>query len=155
MQLRHFGMVALPAVLLFSSQLFAAADDTVYQIHTFQGVTAGGVQFINMTNSGASINMPFIPLYAAGTVAPSTAPTSLYGSGYICVNAYIFDSQEELTECCTCNMSPNSLWSWDVFSDLDSNNLNGLPQTTLTVKLVTTYSAGKSQVCDASAAGQP
>jgi len=152
-------MVALPAVLLFSTQLFGAAEDTVYQIHTFQNVTAGGVQFINMTNSGASLNMPFVPLYAAGTAEPAAAPQTEYGTGYICVNAYVFDPQEELTECCSCNLSPNSLWSWDVFNDLDSNNLNGLPQTSLTVKLIVTYSPGAgtatAPACNPATAGQP
>ena len=119
MQLRHFGMVALPAVLLFSTQLFGAAEDTPFQIHTFYGLTAAGT-IINFTNSGASINATFVPLYAAGTPEPIFAPQYLFGSGYICVNAYVFDPKEELLECCSQNVSPNALYSWDVFTDLDS-----------------------------------
>jgi hypothetical protein len=152
MQLRHFGMVALPAVLLFSTQLFGAAEDTPFQIHTFQNLTAPGT-IINITNSGASINAMFVPLYAAGTAEGTFVPEQLYGSGWICVNAYVFDPKEELLECCSCNVSPNALYSWDVFNDLDSNNLNGLPQTSAVVKLLATYSSGAAGVCNPATAG--
>jgi hypothetical protein len=152
MQLRRFGMVALPAVLLFSTQLFGAAEDTVFQIHAFYNVVAPGT-IINFTNSGASINATFVPLYAAGTAEPTFAPQYLFGSGWICVNAYVFDPKEELLECCSCNVSPNALYSLDVFSDLDSNNLNGLAQTSVVVKLLATYSSGSAGVCNPATAG--
>jgi hypothetical protein len=56
-------------------------------------------------------------------------------SGNICVNAYVFDPQEEEIGCCSCLVTPNGLNSLSVKSDLISNNLTPAVPTSVVIKL--------------------
>jgi len=154
MQIRRFGMAAFAAVLLLSAPVFAQLD-TSYQVHTFENIGLGTGNVINMTNTGATINQAFPLLYAAGGLSPS-GPNTVYGSGYICVNAYVFSHDEQLQSCCSCLMSPDSHWSWNVDTDMVAPGitLTGVPLNEVTVKLITTLGS-KGQACDPTTAGQP
>jgi hypothetical protein len=154
MQLRRFGMAFFAAVLLLSTPVFAQLD-TYYQLHTFENIGLGTGNVINMTNTGANINAAFAPLYAPGSLSP-TGPNTVYGSGYICVNAYVFSRDEQLQSCCSCLMSPDSHWSWNVDLDMAAPGvtLTGVAINEVTVKLITTASS-RGFVCDATTAGQP
>jgi len=183
MQLRHFGMAALPAVLLLSTTVFAqTAQDGNFQLHPFTNVIVND-GFINVTNTGASIDMNFAVNSGAGgfstggsvqfgTTANTTASNyRLVGYGDICVNAYVFSPDEQLQACCSCHLSPNALGSWDVAADLLSNTLTGAPVKDVVVKLVatawngsltsttpsgtTTFTSVTSSTCNAATAGAP
>ena len=45
--------------------------------------------------------------------------------GDICANIYVFDDVQELQECCSCDLSANSLRTISVINDLTSNPLTG------------------------------
>jgi hypothetical protein len=62
--------------------------------------------------------------------------TGAVTTGNICVNAFIFDPQEEEIGCCACLATPNGLYSFSANSDLISNNLTAAVPTSITIHLV-------------------
>jgi hypothetical protein len=50
---------------------------------------------------------------------PGTAP------GNVCANIFVFDASQELSECCSCLLSPDGLRTLSVNTDLTSNPLTG------------------------------
>ncbi len=70
---------------------------------------------------------------------PGTAP------GNVCANIFVFDSDQELSECCSCELTPDGLRTLSVNTDLTGNPLTGSSSTLNTgvVKIVsTTLTAG-------------
>jgi hypothetical protein len=45
--------------------------------------------------------------------------------GDVCADIYVFDTQQELSECCSCLLSPNGLRILSVNNDLNGNPLTG------------------------------
>jgi hypothetical protein len=76
----------------------------------------------------------------------SGASTSVPGSGNICVNTYVFDTREELNECCACPVTPDGFRSFSAKNDLTKNPITGIAPTNIIIKLVATVDTG---VCDA------
>jgi hypothetical protein len=119
------SQIALAAVS-FSSLVFSQnAGQTVGPPDAFQVRYAANIDigdsFVSMTNTGTS-------------------------GGNICANLYTFDPAEELIDCCTCTLSPNSLYSLSVRNSLISNTLTPAIPTSLMVKIVASVSTG---TCDA------
>src|ERR1700685_1032606 len=54
---------------------------------------------------------------------PGTAP------GNVCANIFVFDASQELSECCSCFLSPDGLRTLSVNTDLTSNPLTGSSST--------------------------
>jgi hypothetical protein len=62
----------------------------------------------------------------------------------ICANVYVFAQDQQLIDCCTCQLTPNDLQTLSAQSDLISNNLTpGVPNGITTILLASTG------VCDA------
>jgi hypothetical protein len=53
-----------------------------------------------------------------------------------CARLYVFNSNEEISECCSCLLTPNGLRTLSVNDDLTSNPANGVLLTTGTVSIV-------------------
>jgi hypothetical protein len=53
-----------------------------------------------------------------------------------CADLYVFNSIQEITECCSCLLSPNGLLALSVDNDLTSNPVTGVTITTGTVSIV-------------------
>ena len=68
-------------------------------------------------------------------------------TGNICVNVYAFSPDEQLIDCCACNVTPGGLVSLSANQDLISNTLTPAHPTSVVVKLLATES---TVVCDAS-----
>jgi hypothetical protein len=47
--------------------------------------------------------------------------------GNICADIYVFDTNEELSECCSCTTTPDGILALSVNNDLTSNPLTGPP----------------------------
>jgi hypothetical protein len=58
--------------------------------------------------------------------------------GNICASIYVFDSQQEMSECCSCLLTPDGLRTLSVNGDLTSNPLTGVVLNTGLVKVVST-----------------
>lgn len=63
---------------------------------------------------------------------PGTAP------GNVCASIYVFDPLQELSECCSCMLTPDGLRTLSVNTDLTSGPLTGVLLTTGVVKIVST-----------------
>jgi len=70
-------------------------------------------------------------------------------AGDLCASVYVFDSSEELNECCSCRITPNGIISLSVNTNLTSNTLTGRVPTRGVVKVVSSKLSGSS--CDAKA----
>jgi len=47
--------------------------------------------------------------------------------GDVCADIYVFDSNQEMTECCNCHITANELLTFSVNEDLTDNPLQGFP----------------------------
>src|SRR3982074_2173652 len=75
-------------------------------------------------------------------------------AGDLCASVYVFDSREELNECCSCRITPNGILSLSINKNLTADTLTGRSLTRGIVKVVSSsLSAGS---CSAAAmAPQP
>jgi hypothetical protein len=71
---------------------------------------------------------------AADATLRLTNPGSAGGS--VCANIYVFDTNQELSECCSCYLSPDGLRTLSINNDLTANPLTGIALTTGVIKLV-------------------
>jgi len=107
-----------PGVFADSFQINYMANPTVS--------TLPGGNVVNITNEGELGNCPF---------GPSGCLTDV---GDICVNVYVFQSDEELEECCACLVTPNALVHLTA-ADLIGNPGNGVtPTNGVVIKLLAT-----------------
>lgn len=88
----------------------------------------------------------------AATGAPdATVRIDNPGTNYtnLCAMIYVFDADQQLTECCGCQETPNGLRTLSVFKDLTSNPLTGVISRTGVIKVVS--AAVNNSPCDATA----
>jgi hypothetical protein len=69
--------------------------------------------------------------------------------GNLCAMVYVFDQDEQLSECCGCVLSHNDLRTWSVNLDLTSNPLTGKKSTTGVIKIIA--AAVNAAPCDPTA----
>ena len=62
--------------------------------------------------------------------------------GGLCAAVYVFDVYQEMSECCSCYVSPDGLRTLSVNTDLTSNPLTGVILSTGAIKIVSTKSNG-------------
>ncbi|MGA8866531.1 MAG: hypothetical protein WB510_06160 [Candidatus Sulfotelmatobacter sp.] len=71
---------------------------------------------------------------------PGTSGGNLYAA------IYVFDPNQELTECCTCILTPDGLRTLSVNSDLTSNPLTGVVLTGGLIKIVSSTGPSASKL---------
>jgi hypothetical protein len=62
--------------------------------------------------------------------------------GNLCADIFIFDPNEEISECCSCLTTPDGLLTLSVNNDLTSNPLTGVVLTTGIIKIVSAATSG-------------
>lgn len=62
----------------------------------------------------------------------------------ICADIYVFDDSQEMSECCSCGLSPDSIRTLSVNTDLTSNPLTGKTLTHGAIKIVSAAYAPKA-----------
>ncbi len=60
----------------------------------------------------------------------------------LCADIFVFDTNEELSECCSCLETPDGLRTLSVNSDLTANPLTGVTLTTGVIKVVAAATSG-------------
>jgi len=60
----------------------------------------------------------------------------------LCADIFVFDTNEELSECCSCLETPDGLRTLSVNSDLTANPLTGVTLTTGVIKVVAAATTG-------------
>jgi len=74
-----------------------------------------------------------------GTVRITNPGTS---GGNICADIFVFDTDEELTECCSCLITPDGLLTLSINNDLTGNPLTGVTLATGVLKIVSASPKG-------------
>jgi hypothetical protein len=128
--MKHFRVLfiaTIACVAAYAQNPISA--DSPYQVKYAANLTIGD-SFVDVSNSGAAMTAP-------------NHGTAVSGNGTICVNAYVFDFEEEFVACCACPVTPNGLQSYSVKNDLISNPLfiRSTP-TSVVIKLIATRYAG-------------
>ena len=75
--------------------------------------------------------------------------------GNICAAIFVFDPSQELSECCSCFLSPDGLRTLDVNVDLLGNPLTGVGLTSGTVKVVSVTPSKTGNPCPLPTAPKP
>jgi hypothetical protein len=76
-----------------------------------------GDALLRIVNDGSGV-------LAAAPVSGAIAQPAVPVSRDVCANIYVYNDVQELQECCSCPLTPNSLLTFSVINDLTSNPLN-------------------------------
>ena len=76
---------------------------------------------------------------------PGTAGGNLYAA------FYVFDPQQELTECCTCLLTPDGLRTLSINSNLTANPLTGVTLATGLIKIVSSTNINPARLAPVAA----
>ena len=131
---RTFSKLAIftCAVLLIAGTGVASAQTDVYQVNYFAN----------------NFLVPDPPVKGAvNAFLDETVRIDNPGTTYanLCANIYVYDNDQQLTECCSCVETPNGLRTLSVSRDLTSNPLTGRISNNGVVKIVSSRDNG---VCD-------
>jgi hypothetical protein len=74
-------------------------------------------------------------------------------NGNLCAMVYVFDNDQQMSECCGCITTPDGLRTFSVTKDLTSNPLTGVVSKTGDIKLLAWYV--NDSPCEASLVGGP
>jgi hypothetical protein len=85
---------------------------------------------VRIINDGSAALIP------VGPQGPSAQGADLYA------NIYVFDDSEELTECCSCLVTPDGLLSESVNKNLTANPITGIKPTRGVIKIITSDVSG-------------
>jgi len=125
-----FGAMAAALILAVGSTT-AVAQDNIYALSYFSNA--------HTTNAPDGV----LRVVNDGTLSDASP------AGDLCASVYVFDSAEQMNECCSCRVTPNGILSLSVNTNLTSNTLTGKLPTRGVIKVVSSKLTGGS--CDAKA----
>ena len=130
---RHLMVISLTILGLCLIAISASAQD-VFKINYFSNNHVAGApdQTVRIDNPGSP----------AVTGEAPTAP----GDINLCAMIYVFDNDQQLSECCGCLVTPNGLRTLSVGKNLTSNPLTGVKSNNGVIKIVS--SAINNSPCD-------
>jgi hypothetical protein len=119
MKKTDFLMLLLAIVAMAGGTALAQGDNSYYFTTYYSNANTAGAPdaTVRIVNDG---NM-------TGSV--------LFPNGDILANIYVFDDSEELTECCSCNVTPDGVLSESVNLNLTANPLTGHKPTRGVIKI--------------------
>jgi hypothetical protein len=124
------GLFAVAVILMcltstgFAQSTAHEGDRDAYYLGYYGGAPGAEVFIVNPGSSGGySYFDPF-------------APGDPYERGDLCANIYVFTSDQEMVECCSCFISPNGLRTLNVDVDLTANPLTSTPPRSGLIKIV-------------------
>jgi hypothetical protein len=141
--MRRIGSLTVAAVTLFAvwslgpmgrgtaNALATDTVDTFYRLTYFDVATAfqpsvGGYGGPGQSG-GTGDALLRIVNDGSGGIASLASPAAIPvidTSRWVCANIYVYNDVQELQECCSCPLTPNSLMTFSVINDLTSNPLN-------------------------------
>jgi hypothetical protein len=141
---------------LTSQSSWMVADQSIVRI-TGTGNATGqkvGSTVVTATSNGiaGSATLVVQPIALVAYFSPHSSAadgtiriTNPGGTGSdLCAMIYVFDKDQQMSECCGCTLTPNGLRTLSLTNDLISNPLTGVPPTSGTVMLVTSDAANTS-----------
>ncbi len=104
-------VLLITATVLLVSLVATAQIPTPYQLNYYsnRNNAAGADQTLRIINPG--------------TEGTPRSPDE----GRLCADIYVFDSTQEMVECCACRITANGLREFSVLNDLTQNPLTGFP----------------------------
>jgi hypothetical protein len=134
---KTLALSSVAVVLVFTlGSTGAVAQDNVFALSYFS----------NANTLGAPDAV--LRLVNDGTVSDASP------AGDLCASVYVFDSREELNECCSCRITPNGILSLSVNTNLTADTLTGRSLTRGIVKVVSSsLSAGSCSAAVMAQAG--
>ena len=118
-----FALLALCAI--------STAQDDIIQVGTYQ------------VNYYANRNNTALADSTTRIINPGTQGTPISPDhGTICADIYVFDSTQEMLECCSCPITANGILELSLLNDLMQNPLTGFPAPNSgVIKVVSDYGA--------------
>jgi hypothetical protein len=95
-----------------------AIDPDTYKVNYFAYNREVDGNYINVTNVGTS-------------------------GGNLCADIYVFDPNQELSECCSCLLTPDGLSTISLFYNLTDNPLTGVYLDTGVIKIISAATTGR------------
>jgi len=139
----RFSLVAAAALLL-PAAIFSQTVDSYLNGSASQFDDAFQVNFV----TGLDIGDAVVNITNAGTSALSNVPIGNGTIGDICVNIYVYFSDQELAACCSCIVTPNALLSFSFITTSHALFPTGLPigpvgvpNTSYAIKLLATHAS--------------
>jgi hypothetical protein len=122
-------VVAAMAVSMALSAVAAAQATDVYQVNYFanRNNSTGFDQFVNITNPGVQ-----------------GSPISVT-EGVLCANLYVFEADQQMSECCSCPITADGMLSLSLNNNLTANPLTSVSPNSGVIKLVSSIDSG---TCD-------
>jgi hypothetical protein len=130
-----WGLLAIPlTVVCLVSSAFGQAVSTT---------TPGATDPFHAAYFG-NANSPVIPDAQVNIVNPGSLAGYSKNDGHgpygdLCANIYVFDSDQQLTECCSCEITPNGLLQLSVNNNLAADPYTGVPPVAGDIKIVSSY----------------
>ena len=121
--------IAIVGLALLLGAGTAVAQDNVYDLSYFSNAHTTGAPDATLR------------LVNDGNVSDSSP------AGDLCASIYVFDTTEELQECCSCRITPNGILSLSVNTNLTANTLTRRTLNRGVVKVVSSNLSGGT--CDA------
>jgi hypothetical protein len=125
------AVVTMVASMVFATAAMAQVTD-VYQVNYFanRNNSTGFDQIVNITNPGLQ-----------GSPLSSN-------EGALCANIYVFEADQQMSECCSCPVTADGLLSLSLNNNLTGNPLTSVSPNSGVVKIVSSLKAG---TCDPTA----
>jgi hypothetical protein len=116
---RHVAVSLVLGISLLGIQAWAQeSPQDFFKINYFaNNVTGAPDATVRIDNPGS----PFLT-----TVSAATKNTATNGDTNLCAMIYVFQDDQQLTECCGCLVTPNGLRTLSVSKDLTNNPLTGI-----------------------------
>lgn len=133
------SLLPLMVTLIFTFAMSGVAiaqtnlDAGAYMIGFYLGANAGlpdaQMHVVNPGSTGG---------YGAADESPAAAPQG----GDLCANIYVFTSDEQMIDCCSCKISPNGMQGFSLALDLVGNPLTGLVPKAGAIKVIASQGPG-------------
>jgi len=117
------GLCALGVCV--SAQIAVVGPADIYKINYFanNGVAGAPDATVRIDNPGSAIE-------ATGTVSSDV---------YLCAMIYVFDNDQQLSECCGCLVTPDGLRTLSVGHNLTNNPLTGVVSSNGVIKILSAF----------------
>jgi hypothetical protein len=115
---RHVAISLVLGISLLGVRAWAQLPpQDFYKINYFANNVTGA------PDATVRIDNPGSPLFTAASAVTTTATN---GDVNLCAMIYVFQDDQQLTECCGCLVTPNGLRTLSVSKDLTNNPLTGI-----------------------------
>jgi len=126
-----WGLFAVAVILMcpisigFAQSTASEGDNDAYYLGYYGGANMGlPAAEVNIVNPGSTGGYSYFD------------PTTPGYHGDLCANIYVFTSDQQMVECCSCFVSPNGLRTLNIDVDLTANPYTVTPPHTGLIKIV-------------------